>query len=257
MFTCRYPTFAKGRILKRDMLENLRDYPRGFLDQYFQAHSDGILAGADMEVEGDTLIVRSGIIRHDGRVYMLEEPCFLPYQATETETIVKIRFKPADIQSDFTVYETELFLDANTHIRSDERELGRFKLKVGARLRQDYQNFYDFATEYNTVNRIHVAYAGRGESTFNPMILRYFAGEMLQSGGLNPYDVAFAMACMNGTLVDRELILHYLTNRLETEYREYTNEQIYKQLGRILEDVKHGGRSRITGKSRLQRMIVD
>lgn len=50
MLTHIVPKFEKGRILKTEMLENLRDYPRSFLDIRYQDFSDGIITGMNVTV---------------------------------------------------------------------------------------------------------------------------------------------------------------------------------------------------------------
>lgn len=256
MFTHQVPHFHKGRILKTGMLENLRDYPRQFVDIAYQRHSDGIVTGAEVQVNASSLTIARGIVKHDGRLYTLERDFELPYQSNGKETVLKIQFRAEQVLSDFTTLPGEIMLDEdNVHVRPDELELGRFKLKEGARLRSDYQSFVDLATEYNTFNVIHVPYAGLGHSTLSPFITRYFANELLKSGTDHAYDAGFAMLCLNGGAVERDVIQHYLGHRLGTGYRELTNERIFAGLRRILgeagggralaPDVRHGGRQRV------------
>jgi hypothetical protein len=258
LFSDLYPNFNKGRILKKEMLESLRDYPRNFIDIRFKDYSDGVVAGAEILIEEDCITITSGIVKHGGRMYMLENEYQIPYRATGKETLIKIQFKKEALHTDFTSYGTEIFLDEDVRIKQDELELGRFKLKAGARLRSEYQSFADFATEYNTINIIHTQYAGIRKSTLHPHILRYFATDILKNNCSNPYDIMFAMQCMNQHIVDRELILHYIANRLEIPYTQYSNEQIHKYLVRIVEEVKRGHhvkpRARYGGP---QRVIVD
>ncbi|WP_139488165.1 DNA and RNA helicase [Brevibacillus dissolubilis] len=258
MFSNRYPTFAKGRILKIEMLENLRDYPRNFIQLRYQDYSDGIISGAQVLVHRDHLSITSGIIKHAGQIYLLEADQQIPYRNTGKETVVKIRFYEAVEGNDFTTRDAELVLDEAVQVRPYERELGRFKLKEGSRLRSDYQNLADFTTEFNTLNLIHVEYAGLTSPTLAPAILRYFAGEMLRCGCSHPYDIAFAMQCLNQETVERDVILHYIGNRLGTGYRDMTHPQIHKYLVRILDEVKGGGRARLDARQGgPQRMIVE
>lgn len=241
------------------MLENLRDYPRHFVDLYFQDDTDGIISGMDVTIGEGHLTVGRGIVKHQGRVYLFDREERVPYEATGMETVLKIRFQEETSLTDYYVYETSYVLDQEIESRQYERELGRFKLKQGARLRGDYQDLSDMATEFNTWNIVHVEYAGRNEPTLAPCILRYFADEMLKTVTNHPYDLAFVMQAMNADRVERGLILHYIGNRLGTGYREYTNLQILKYLARILDDAKSGGRSSKTEwkTGGRQRVIVD
>ncbi|HHW35859.1 MAG TPA: DNA and RNA helicase, partial [Bacillales bacterium] len=170
MFSDQYPTFQRGRVLKSTMLENLRDYPRNFTELYFQDYSDGIMTGAMISVDESFLTISKGIVKYNGRLYMLEKDVQLPYVATGKETLVKIKFHNEQPQPDFIAYETTVFLEESRSIQRDELELGRFKMKEGAMLRTKHTDFYDFATEYNTVNYIHCEFAGMETSTLHPLL---------------------------------------------------------------------------------------
>ncbi|MGC5327310.1 DNA and RNA helicase [Brevibacillus sp. SYSU BS000544] len=257
MFSNHFPHFLKGRILKKEMLENLRDYPRDFTEILFQDFSDGIITGADVLVGDDSLTITKGIVKHQGRIYILANECQLCYTNSGKETLLKIRFKEEQSTSDYTYYETEIALDERVQIHTNEMELARFKLKEGAQLRSQYQSFGDLATEFNTLQLIHVEYAGYERSTLHPAILRYFATEALQAGASHPYDISFAMQCMQQGTVDRQLILYYVSNRLGSGFKDYSNLQIHKYLGIILDEIRTGSRVRRDLPGGRQRVIVD
>ncbi|UHA72256.1 DNA and RNA helicase [Paenibacillus sp. 481] len=258
MFTQFVPQFNRGRILKSEMLENLRDFPRNFVDIYYNEHSNGVISGAHVHVGEGVLTVRKGIVKHADRIYMLEQDVEIPYPSVGKEILLKVRFQQEVEEKDFTSYRTEMVLDDNILIQPDELELARFKLKEGARLRSDYQSFVDMATEYNTLNIIHVEYAATHKSTIHPLVLRNFAAEMLKRASKHPYDIVFAMLCLNEGVLEREVILQYISNRLGLGYKEYTNVQVHKHLGKILDDVGGSGNSRSDSRhSGMKRMIVD
>jgi hypothetical protein len=66
-----FPNFGKGRILKKEMLESLRDYPRDYLDICFKDYSNGIISGADILVGENGITVSRGVVKHNNRIYML------------------------------------------------------------------------------------------------------------------------------------------------------------------------------------------
>ncbi|WP_091013806.1 DNA and RNA helicase [Paenibacillus amylolyticus] len=257
MFTYSYPHFNKGRILKTSMLEGLRDFPRDFIELYYRGYADGIVAGAEVEVFPDKLVVAPGMVLHKGRLYMLTEPMELAYQATGRVNVLKLRFTAEETVSDMTISQSELLLDEETTCTSSELELARFKLKEGARLRRDYQTFVDLATEFNTLHVIHVPYAAEGASTLSPIVMKDYAERLLRTGTSDPQDLVFAMMCLNEGTVARSVILHHIASRLGLEYREYDNAQIHRYLDRILANAGRG-----TGRSGIpvggpHRMIVD
>jgi len=257
LFANQYPHFQKGRILKREMLENLRDFPREFLDIYFQDYSNGIIAGAKITVADTLLIISNGIMKHNGSLYMLTDSFELPYEATGNETILKVRFAEEVNDLDFSKHTSQIVLDDSLELAHNELELARFKLKLGAKLRSQHIDFFDFATEFNTVNYLHCQYAGLQKSTYHPVVLQYFARELLKNRPTNPYDIAFAMECINQERVQRDAIDFYICNRLELDYQSLTNSQIHKYLNRILMEAKGGGRMKGLSQGRPKRVIVD
>ncbi|CAH1189909.1 hypothetical protein PAECIP111893_00007 [Paenibacillus plantiphilus] len=242
MFADRYPMFQKGRILKTEMLESLRDYPRHVIDLYWSGYSDGILAGAEVRTSDEgSLTITQGIVKHGGHLYVLAADCKLPYKATGRDLVVKLQFQESATRGDMVCYESEIVLDDHVELRPNELELGRFKLKEGARLRSDYQSFADMATEYNTINLLHTEYAGRGRSTLAPAVIHYYAAELLKTGSSDIYDIAFAMQCMNSGTVERQVIEHYIAHRLRIERKDYSNVQLHRFLVRVLDESGSGG----------------
>lgn len=92
MLTHIVPKFEKGRILKTEMLENLRDYPRSFLDIRYQDFSDGIITGMNVTVGENTLTIGRGIVKHKDRLYLLEQEQEVPYAATGRLSVLKLLF---------------------------------------------------------------------------------------------------------------------------------------------------------------------
>lgn len=257
MFTYSYPHFNKGRILKTSMLEGLRDFPRDYIELYYCGYADGILAGTEVEVFPDKLVVSPGMVLHKGRLYMLTEPMELAYHATGRVNVLKLRFTAEETVSDMTISHSELLLDEETTCTSGELELARFKLKEGARLRRDYQTFADLATEFNTLHVIHVPYAAEGASTLSPVVMKGYAERLLRTGTSDPQDLVFATMCLNEGTVARSVILHHIASRLGLEHREYDNAQIHRYLDRILANAARGmGRSGMPVGGP-HRMIVD
>lgn len=258
LFTNVFPNFGKGRILKKEMLENLRDYPRNFLDIYYKDFSDGIISGTDIKTEDGKLVIGRGIVKFAGRIYMLEEDVSLPYHPSDREAVIKIRFLDESAEEDFCFHRTRIFIDDNCTLDQNEMELGRFTLQEGARLRLDYENFSDFSTRYNVLNIIHVQYSGWKKGTLSPVILRYFAQIALGSRTERGDDVAFAMQCLNQEYMGRDVILYYISRRLGIEHKDYSNQEIYKHFAAIIKKLESGsdGQGEVR-KPPFRKIIVD
>ncbi|MGM0368835.1 MAG: DNA and RNA helicase [Bacillota bacterium] len=234
MFSNQLPIFNRGSILKKEMLKNLRDYPRNLVNLYLADYSDGILAGSDLEIKGKEIIIKPGIIKYKQQLYLLNESKRLTYQATNQERLIKIKFDLAEENGGFKEWNSELYLTSGEDIATDELELGRFKLREGANLRTDYNQFSDFSTEYNTVNIINVKYSSVGKATLHPDIINFFANKILTSDTDNQFDISFALQALQSQVVNRNLIKKYLMRKLELRQDSYTNLEIYQYLSRII-----------------------
>jgi hypothetical protein len=258
VFENQLPNFGKGRILKTEMLENLRDFPRKFWRIALQHYSNGIITGADLIVDENTITVKPGIIKYGEQIYLLENTYATPYYHTNREMAIKVIFLDTVVDSDFTSYRTKILIDELANRGPGELELGRFKLREGAQLRSDYTDFLDFTTEYNTINIVHTEYAGIHKSTLNPLVMQYFGQLLLKSTSENPYDVSFAMQCLNQERVERDLITLYLVHRLGIPIKDYSNRDLYKYLTSIVHELESGIRYNMDAKQRRPgRIMVD
>lgn len=252
------PRFEKGRILRTEMLENLRDFPRTFLDVRFEKYSEGIVTGLKVRVEDQALVVSKGILKHAGRLYLLEDDFTVPYAATGRMAVLKMIFLEPTRRPDFTAHHAEIVLEGEESLGLEEVELGRFKLKPGAVLRSDYQDFADMATEYNTWCDLQAPYSAISEPTLRPDIMHFFAREMLRFRSGDMLDHAFSFTCLNSERISRETIEQYIHLKTGISCTNFSNVQLHRQLSDILEEA---GRSTKTAapwaNSRKGRMIVD
>lgn len=257
MFINAFPKFQRGRILKTEMLENLRDVPRDLWDIYLHGYSDGIVAGAELTAADNIVIIAKGIVKYQGRLYLLAKGARLPAPADGREALIKVKFDPPAEGGDFLIHAARIAIESDP-LQCNELELGRFKLNEGAQLRWAYVDFLDFITEYNTINIVHAPYAGPGKSTISPSILDYFVNVVKKSGSSNPHDIYFTMQFLNDRIMARETILYYLANRLGLGFKDYTNLEIYHHLKTILKELQSGVKRNVEDSSRRPvRIIVD
>ena len=240
LFIDKYPKFTAGRVLKHDMLNLLRDYPRNYVDIIYRGYSDGLLAGCQMVINSDTITIEPGMVRYRGKIYMMNESVNIPYTATGQDAILKIYFKKEKTDGDYVIGQGDIMLVPGTQLAENEIELCRFKLKTGARLRDDYQNFADLATEYDTINTINVLYAAPYEPTLSPHITRYFAQEALENKLMQPFDYAFVSQCAGGEPVARMLITAYTAARLGLVTNDSSHQDMFRHLTNILSDIRQG-----------------
>lgn len=256
MFLNKYPIFEKGRILKLEMIESLRDFPRNLADIMTQDYSNGILEGCKISSSDNYLVIDRGVVCYNHILYFLKEKVKIPYENTDQLVLLKLKFFGEGRSKDFISYSTQIFLDTMEDVKNDELELCRFKLKEGAVLRAEYVDFNDFDTEYDTICRIEAAYSAKEKSTLYPEILRCFAREALEYKLENPLDAAFCMSCLaEGMRMGREIILLYIKNRYQNMGEKATNQEIYQALKNILREIRNG-ESGSRNKGFLERRIL-
>ena len=241
MFHYEEPIFKKKKLLRIEMLEQLRDYPRNYFKLHFQGFSNGIMDGCQITWDNGQLNIAPGILYFAGNIYFMENSCQMECHAENKMRYLKVEFM-TEIQDEGKIEgNTRIILDDRIPDVACELELCRFRLQEGARLRDTYENFEDYATEYDTVNRIYVPFASYGHATIWPEILRRYAEEILEAGSKNLFDISFAMNVLaNQGEVPKECIERYLQMSQERKKTESGNKSIYDGLREVLIQAKNG-----------------
>ena len=81
MFQYVYPQFEKKRLLRVEMLDQLRDYPKDYLQLSYQGYSDGIVSGCKVSWDEGRLTLLPGIVWKGGNLYFMKEPYTVDCQA--------------------------------------------------------------------------------------------------------------------------------------------------------------------------------
>lgn len=252
------PIFTKGRILKIEMLERLRDYPIDVTEAIFAGLSDGIITGCYPLIRETELEIQPGLLKKDGRIYCLNEPMTVSYTGSEKDTMLKLEVKSLPAEEDFEAVEFHCFLTDQFTLSADELELARFKLKPGAYLRDDYEDMEDFATVYNTVNLIHRQHAATGGASLCPRVVQYFVRELMKYESQHPHDIALYYQVIDKELaVSGEMLVNYISNRQQQKAMLADNEEIYQELVKIVSRVKGERRTGVQRVARGQRLIID
>lgn len=231
----RKPFFQIGRVVKKEGLDCLRDFPYELAGLLYETYSDGILFGFDITYQEGQILVSSGAIKYSGDIILIKEE-ILPFSHYEMVVSVKIKFLLKEITEDFEQIGIEFLIDTILETKEDEMEIGRFCLSKGAVLRSQYNGVEDFKTHFNTLDITNVRYAAPDSSTLAPKLLKIFAESLLQTDTENPYDLSFSFQCFNSTRIERKGILWYLSKRLNIPYTDRSNEEIYKQMIQILQN---------------------
>ncbi|OSA97904.1 UNVERIFIED_ORG: hypothetical protein B2H98_06640 [Clostridium botulinum] len=258
MFKNRYPLFESGRLLKIDMLNELRDYPRIFINIMFKEYCDGIISGCSLDVVDDFLIIRKGIIKYSEVIYILKKDTKIKYQCNNKLTILKLRFMEQVIDKDFIENCTEIYLDDELELKGNEMELCRFQLREGAHLRVNYIGFEDLSTEYDTVNLINSHHATKNEVGLSPIILSMFGKELIKCNINEAWDITFATMCIqNKDAIEKDIIISYLLYKLNIQEKDYSNEELYLYLLEVLKKQREDSGTSNNKRGRFKKILID
>lgn len=257
MFRYEYPQFEKKRILRVEMLEQLRDYPKEYIQLSFRGYSDGVVNGCEITWDDGRLTIAPGIVHRNGNLYFMEKPYTLDCFAEDKNQYLKVQFLTEINEAGKIVGNTRIILDGKMPDIACEIELCRFRLQEGARLRDSHENFEDYITEYDTVNLIHAPFAAKGKSTLNPIILMQFATETMNNHVLDPYDISFAMNVMaNNGVIPAECIRQYLNIQLDGMVKAEENQNLYRGLLKVLREQERGSHKAVKGGQKRKSVML-
>jgi len=253
----KYPQLERLHILRTETLISIRDRAFDTYALMFENYSDGILSGCHLLTTRDTITLSTGIILNNGFLYLIKEPMSVEYEPTEEYIMLKMIFEPELENENFIQRNVSMGLSHDLKLADNEMEMCRFKLKKGAILRTKYTDFFDRATEFDTINTINVPYAAINSSTISPEIIKNFAEEA-RDFSLDLEDFSFCMQALSGKIISAEQISFYIEHRLRIKLPNKKNQTLYEHLCLILEDIKNGRPREIYGiKNRRREIIVE
>ena len=273
MIENKYPIFGHGQVISKQALDLLRDNPVELTELLYLDRKDGIISGFNLvtDAESKQVTVTKGIVKCDGKIFWLNKDYKFDMPEIENRYILKLNLF-SDFQkrkfyirsADFSLevlnngenieikneddVETGFDLDNQLEINYEnventgrnkigEIEITRFITRVGAELRNDYNSFKDLRRDFNLLELINTKYSSRNESgTLHPKILELFGKEASKKTNLDIFDVNFYVNCLSGS-IERDVIVAYINLKLEMEQKNYSNEELYQYLVKILDNL--------------------
>ena len=246
----RYPLFENGRILKKEALEVIRDYPRDLLGILYEGYTDGVIRGLRLssDHENRNLIIGKGLIKLKGEIYQINKEIKVVYTHTEQRRYLRLKCNEKK-DKDFTVNEIEAYLSDEKENKDGEILLCDFLLKSGFVLRDSYLDFADMRSEYDTIHLMNADYAGYEEKTFNIEVLKIYAKEYLNTKKCEDIDRTFCYTVLNSVEgISRAVIENYIAVKEGRVHGTHlSNKQIYTGLLDILNTAKDPDGHKATG----------
>ena len=273
MIENKYPIFGHGQVISKQALDLLRDNPVELTELLYLDRKDGIISGFNLftDAESKQVTVTKGIVKYGGKIFWMNEDYKFDMPEIENRYILKLNLFSDFQKRKFYVRSADFSLEIlnngeNVEIKNEddvetgfdlynqleinyenventgrkkigEIEITRFITRVGAELRNDYNSFKDLRRDFNLLELINTKYSSKHElGTLHPKILELFGKEVSKKTNLDIYDVNFYVNCLNES-VERDIIIAYINLKLEMEQKNYSNEELYQYLVKILDNL--------------------
>ena len=262
MIENKYPIFGHGQTISKEALDLLRDNPAELTNLMYLDHKDGIITGFDLitDSENKRVIVTKGIVKCGGKIFWMNDNYNFDMPEIENRYILKLKLYSDFEERKFYIrnadFSLEILNNDNINIEQEETvitnnfenqkndknkigeiEITRFITRTGAELRNDYNNFIDLRRDFNLLELINTKYSSKHElGTLHPKILELFGKDASKKENLDIFDINFYVNCLNGN-VERDVIIAYINLKLHLEQKNYSNEELYQYLVRILENL--------------------
>ena len=272
MIENKYPIFGHGQVINKEALDLLRDNPAELTDLLYLDKKDGIISGFDLvtNLEEKKVTVTRGIVKCGEKIFWMNEDYKFDMPEIENRYILKLNLFSDIEERKFYIRNANFSLEVldieanNSKNAGDENkitndlevqeevnnerkevwknkigeiEITRFITRIGAELRNDYNNFRDLRRDFNLLELINTKYSSKHKlGTLHPKILKLFGKEASKKENLDIYDVNFYVNCLNGS-VERDVITAYINLKLQMENENYTNEELYQYLVKILDNL--------------------
>lgn len=240
MFENRYPIFKRGELIDKKELDLLRDNPEEMLKLMYMDRKNGIIKGFEIisDTEKREVKIMRGIVKYRETLYKMSEDYIFSMPEVENKCILKLRLMSDMEDKKYYIRRGEFILTEEEKILDNEIEITRFITRTGAELRNDYKDFKDLRRDFNLLEIINVKYSSRNEKgTLHPKILKLWGMEASKKENLDIFDINFYNICLQQDIIEREIIIAYINRKLRNNKEDYTNEEIYENLLKILENL--------------------
>lgn len=247
--------FAGGEILSAQMLEETYRYPREFLHIYHAAASDGIVAGLDFQVEHGDVHLTPGIVKMDGKYYILPESVPMDAWIRQRQTPLQpsVEYFLCLVAEDVRTSEeavggissrSRLTLQAERAKSDHALLLGKYKYRPDVKISlpklkpESKEPFAEFA-QASFLQLLDCEYAHRqGGTTYHPLIFRAIQSYLEQKAVLSPYDFSLLQEVQNHGIVAVSTLQAYVaaSRKVSAASLQMTRENLFKALAQCVQE---------------------
>ena len=273
MIENKYPIFGHGQVINKEALDLLRDNPAELMDLLYLDKKDGIISGFDLvtNLEEKKVTVTRGIVKCGEKIFWMNEDYKFDMPEIENRYILKLNLFSDIEERKFYIRNANFSLEVldieanNSKNAGDENkitndlevqeevnnerkevwknkigeiEITRFITRIGAELRNDYNNFRDLRRDFNLLELINTKYSSVHKwGTFHPHVLKLWGKEVSKKENLDIFDINFYVTCLQQEVIERDVITSYINAKLNLTDENYTNEQMFRHLLTILDNL--------------------
>ena len=233
------PVFEHGLILKKHMLEALRDYPIQYVNTIFSEMANGVIVGLDVELtEDESFVVGAGIVKIGGKVFILDNSEKIDFFEQKNYVYLNI---VQDNQVDGIYYKCEI-VQKNIE---DNSLFELFRYVKNAEVKK-YSSVYDlFSDTTNRIDQRKLLSSKVGGSTLINDYFVLYGKELLKKENLGVKDCIFAYQCLN-RINDIEIVKEYF------QLEEVDNEAVIMAMKNKLEEIMHKTDNNISNEQKIK-----
>lgn len=252
------PIFEKGCILTEDMLEKAKNYAVDYVKLSYDGYANGILSGCKVTMSGDLLYVNQGILMFENHLYFVSDTLRTKVQPGNQWQVLCFQVSNISRTQNYLIGDIQLTITTDLQDNPNRIEICRFRLQNGALLRNQYRDFNDLSTEFDTINEIYAQWSGYEKNTISNRVLREFAKEAMRKGVQNMQDLSFIqqILLLDHKSMNRDAIQFYLSSRLNRPYRQMTQIEIYDAFKEVLRNLNQTNTERSGVDTRMGRKII-
>ena len=248
--------FTAGDVLSAEMLEETYRYPREFLHVCHAGCPDGIVAGLDFIEKEDGVYLTAGIVKLDGKYYILPGnmglDAWLQQQKAPLQSSVEylLCLVPEDVPEPVGTgirSRSRLVLQPEKERPARALLLGRYKYRPDAQIRlpklhpRNKDPFEEF-TQASFLQILDCEYAhSQGETTYHPLLFRAVQSYLEQKDSLSPYDFMLLCELQNHGAASLSTMRAYIAihQKGSTASLEVTRERLFAELTKCVQMPYH------------------
>lgn len=244
--------FTAGDVLSAEMLEETYRYPREFLHVCHAGCPDGIVAGLDFIEKEDGVYLTAGIVKLDGKYYILPEDmgmdaCLqqqkVPLQSSVEYLLCLVSEDVPEPVGTGIWSRSRLVLQPEKERPARALLLGKYKYRPDAQIRipklhpRNKAPFEEF-TQASFLQILDCEYAHRqGETTYHPLLFRAVQSYLEQKDSLSPYDFTLLCELQNHGVAALSTLKAYIAvhQKVTSASLEVTRERLFAELTKCVQ----------------------